>query len=210
MFRKLMVVFVAVITVAALAGCGSSTASKDAEAAGGAAASSQPEASPAPAKPSVPEFDDGTYMVGSEIQPGTYRTKNTSGNCYYSRLSGFGNTLDEIIMNDNANGPAIITIAATDKGFTSSRCGTWSQDLSPVTTNPASFDDGTFIVNTDIQPGTYKNSGGSGCYYARLSGFSGTLDDIISNDNTSGPAIVTIDATDVGFKSSRCGTWAKM
>ena len=55
----------------------------------------------------------------------------------------------------------------------------------PVQSGPSSsFGDGTFIVNNDIQPGTYKNSGGDSCYYARLKGFGGTVGDIIANDNT--------------------------
>ena len=37
------------------------------------------------------------------------------------------------------------------------------------------FKDGTFRVNTDIQPGTYQTTGGSSCYWERLKGFSGQL-----------------------------------
>lgn len=71
-----------------------------------------------------------------------------------------------------------------------------------------SFSDGIYIVGTDIQPGTYKSSGGSSCYYERLSGFGGTLDEIIANEIARGTAIVTIAASDAGFKSERCGTWS--
>lgn len=45
------------------------------------------------------------------------------------------------------------------------------------------------------------------CYWERLSGFGGQLEDIIANGNPSGQAIVTIAPTDVAFKSQRCGTW---
>jgi hypothetical protein len=67
-----------------------------------------------------------------------------------------------------------------------------------------------YFVSTDIEPGTYKSSGQTGCYYARLAGFSGGLDDIIANNNTDSAAIVTIDAGDKGFESKGCGTWTKM
>lgn len=70
-----------------------------------------------------------------------------------------------------------------------------------------SFDSGTFIVGTDIQPGTYRNSGTSDCYWARLSGLGGSVYDIIANDNANGQAVVRIAASDAGFTSSRCGTW---
>jgi hypothetical protein len=66
-----------------------------------------------------------------------------------------------------------------------------------------------YIVGTDIQPGTYKSSGQSGCYYARLLGFGGTTSDIIANGLTDASAIVTISAADKGFESTSCGTWTK-
>ncbi len=39
--------------------------------------------------PSFASFGDGTYQVGKDIQPGTYRTRTGSTGCYYERLSGF-------------------------------------------------------------------------------------------------------------------------
>ena len=163
---------------------------------------------PTPTPDSHPHFGDGTYVVGKDIKPGTYRTRVGSSGCYYERLSGFGGSLGEIIANDNTDYPAIVTIDPTDKGFKSQDCGTWTQDISQITKSKTTFPDGMYIVGTDIQPGTYKNSGQASCYYSRLSNFSDAgTDGIISNDNTDNAAIVTIDSTDAGFKSSSCGTW---
>ena len=167
-----------------------------------------PVAPPA-STPSAVYFNDGDHIVGTDILAGTYRTRQRPEGCYFSRLRGFSDELKDIIMNENTDAPAIITIASTDTGFKSVRCGTWTQDLSAVTTSRTSFSDGMFIVGTDIEAGTYKSTGDSFCYYSRLSGFSGELKDIISNENTSSPAIVTISASDKGFKSVRCGTWTK-
>ncbi|MBF0473951.1 MAG: hypothetical protein HQK91_07690 [Nitrospirae bacterium] len=158
----------------------------------------------------IPHFEDGNYIVGIDIQPGTYRTRKPSLNCYYIRLSGFGGTLNEIIASDITDAPEVVTIADTDKGFSSKRCGAWTQDLSAITSDQTTFGDGTFIVGTDIQAGTYKNSGSVNCYYLRLRGFSGSLDDIISSEITDYSAVVTIDSSDIGFKSKRCGTWTKV
>jgi len=153
-------------------------------------------------------FSDGTYTVGKDIQPGTYRTKTASSGCYYVRLSGFGGTLQEIIGNSITDFPSIVTIAATDKGFQSTNCGTWTQDLSQITKSKTTFSDGMYIVGTDIQAGTYKSSGQNGCYYERLSNFNDAgTSGVISNAITDTAAIVTISATDAGFKSSNCGTW---
>jgi hypothetical protein len=73
-----------------------------------------------------------------------------------------------------------------------------------------SFGEGTYLVNTEIAPGTYKTTGGSNCYYERLSGTSGEFDDIITNDNPTGQAIVTIQSSDVAFNSSGCADWEKI
>lgn len=170
-----------------------------------------PTPTPKPTPTPVPyaQFNDGTFVVGQDIQPGTYRTRNASPGCYYARLKGFGGTVDDILANNNTDNPAIVTILPTDKGFESNNCDTWTKDLSAITASQTSFDDGMYIVGTDIQPGTYKSSGQSGCYYARLSGFSNTTDDILANNNTDTPAIVTISPGDKGFQSNNCGTWTK-
>ena len=70
--------------------------------------------------------------------------------------------------------------------------------------------DGTFLVNKDIQSGTYKSSGSGSCYWARLRGTGGQLDDIIANNDGDGQAVVTIEPSDVAFKSSGCGSWTKV
>lgn len=156
------------------------------------------------------QFSDGNYKVGSDIKPGTYRTRSGSSGCYYERLKGFSGATSDIIANDNTDAPAVITIAPSDKGFTSNNCGTWTSDLSRITSSKTSFDDGTYIVGTDIAPGTYKSSGQSGCYYARLSGFGGTTEEILANNNTDTSAIITISSTDKGFVAHSCGHWSKM
>jgi hypothetical protein len=160
-------------------------------------------------KPTFRTFGDGTFAVGTDIQPGTYRTRAASDGCYWERLSGFGGTLGEIIANENTDAPEVVTIAASDKGFQSRRCGTWTTDLSAVVPPGNSFPAGTYIVGTDMKAGTYRSTASAGCYWARLSGFGGTIGDIIANDNTDAGAIVTIAASDKGFQSRRCGTWAK-
>jgi hypothetical protein len=155
-----------------------------------------------------PHFGDGTFKVGTDIQPGTYRTRIGSVGCYYERMKDFSNGVDSILDNDNTDSPAVVTILATDAGFKSSNCGTWTQDVTRITKSQTSFSDGIYIVGTDIQPGTYKSSGETGCYWERMANFTGGIDTILANDNTDSTAIVTISATDAGFKSSNCGTWS--
>lgn len=70
------------------------------------------------------------------------------------------------------------------------------------------FGDGDHIVGSDIRPGTYRiRDSASLCYWERLSGFGGTLGEIIANGSGSGFFTVTIKKGDAGFSSSGCGTW---
>lgn len=169
-----------------------------------------PTPTPTPSGPAT-TFGDGMYRVGSQIAPGTYWT-NASLFCYWERLSGFTGDLSDILANDNTQGQTIVTIETTDKGFHSQRCGDWRPISSlPKMTGKTSFVDGTYLVGSDyLQPGTYQSDGKGGqCYWARLSGFSGSLDEIVANNNVSGPTIVTISASDKGFEAHRCGTWTR-
>jgi hypothetical protein len=169
------------------------------------ATSQTPEAENVP--PGYPYFSDGTHIVGQDVSPGIYRTRAGSPGCYYARLAGFSGDLGDIISNENTEAPVVVAISSTDKGFVSRGCGVWTEDLSAITSSGTTFGDGIYIVGTDIQPGTYRNNSQQSCYYARLRGFGGVLGDIISNENTNSPAVVTIFQTDKGFKSSQCGIW---
>jgi hypothetical protein len=79
----------------------------------------------------------------------------------------------------------------------------------PTTAPVTTIGDGIWTVGSGVSSGTYSNGGGSFCYWARLSGFSGEFDDIIANGISSSPQIVTISSGDVGFESSGCGVWTK-
>lgn len=159
-------------------------------------------------------FEDGDYIVGEDIRPGTYRLREAADLCYWERLSGFGGSLDEIIANNSGSGFFTVTIKRSDAGFSSSGCGTWTTDLSAVVSRRGPIeDDGVFIVGTDIAPGTWRSSGGGGfaCYVARLAGFGGTLNEVISNElSQSGRVIVTLKRSDEGFETNGCGTWTKV
>lgn len=170
-----------------------------------------PIPTPTPVPTPAPEtFGSGTYIVGEEITPGTYRGDG-GDSCYWERLSGFGGTFDEIITNDLGDPHPIVTIAEIDAGFTSARCGTWTDDLSPITGSPTDpFEEGTYQVAVDVGPGTWRAAGTDSCYWERLSGFGGTFDEIITNGLGTSNAVVTISASDAGFSSTRCGIWTRI
>jgi hypothetical protein len=81
----------------------------------------------------------------------------------------------------------------------------------PTSTKPpgpaTSFSgDGTFRVGVDIQAGTYRSEGGAACYWERLRGLSGAIEDMITN-GVAGPP-VQILPSDVAFKTQACGSWS--
>lgn len=69
---------------------------------------------------------DGMYKVGTDIQPGTYKsTGNADGQCYWERTKDALHGTDSITANDNVTGNAIVTITRSDAYFKSSGCGDW-------------------------------------------------------------------------------------
>jgi hypothetical protein len=69
---------------------------------------------------------------------------------------------------------------------------------------------GTFLVNKEISPGTYRADASPGCYWERESSLDGSLDSIAANDNADGPVIVAVSSADVAFKTSGCGTFHRV
>lgn len=68
---------------------------------------------------------DGIFIVGDDIEPGTYRGNVDGGSCYWARLSGTSGDFDDLIANDNVAGPTVVTIPESDVAFETSRCGEW-------------------------------------------------------------------------------------
>ena len=67
---------------------------------------------------------DGIWRVGTDIHPGLYRTMLDT--CYWARLRNLTGR-DDIIANDNTDGPSYVEILATDVAFQSTRCGPWTK-----------------------------------------------------------------------------------
>ncbi|WP_406352774.1 hypothetical protein [Streptomyces sp. NBC_00658] len=158
---------------------------------------------------------EGDYEVGTDIKPGTYRTTgNTDDMCYWERAKDASGEVDSLLANDNVSGTSYVTIAASDKLFTSSGCKDWEAVDAKASGTPASQmkgNGGMFRVGADIAPGTYKSTGNTDdmCYWERTKDASQSMDSIIANNNVSGTAVVTIAAGDAYFKTAGCKDWKK-
>ena len=170
-------------------------------------------------------FGDGTWLVGPEIAAGRYRATKPSGSCHWFRLSnfrvasgrygssefwnylgGWGRT----VTGGDTN--SIVEIESADTGFYSAGCGTWANELTPIVMPGQPFVDGTYVIGDEIAPGRYRaREPSAGCYWERLSDFSGEYRDngyrfIVRRTGNS--FIVDIAPEDAGFYSVGCGTWS--
>ena len=149
----------------------------------------------------------GTYRVGEDIQPGIYagRTRGGSDTCYWARLKGVSGELSDIVANDNAIGQFYVDVRNTDKYF-QVNCRITPLDEWPTPDAPiVQVDPGTYLVGRDIVAGTYRGKAGTdtldSCYWARLRGLSGELDDVIANEIATGQYFVSVQRTDYAFRT---------
>lgn len=66
-----------------------------------------------PLEPGV--YGDGTYRVGTEIEPGTYRGTVIGEVGYWARLRSLTGLVSAIEANDIVRGPFVLTILPSDK-----------------------------------------------------------------------------------------------
>jgi hypothetical protein len=116
---------------------------------------------------------------------------------------------------------ALIVIGIIASGGSDTPGRKTTTDRSAVADAPAkavegpatSFTDGTFLVGSDIEAGTYKTSGPAddawvdGCYWERNKDDSGDFESIIANEYQEGPGRVTVGSGEI-FKTSGDCEWA--
>lgn len=142
-----------------------------------------------------------TSKSTSTIGTATTSTSNTSVSTDRSSTSSpVASPVAQDSSNSRKTSSGSSTTIAPAKSVVAS---TTTTDSGPRT----SFGDGNWVVGQQIAPGTYQTQGGSNCYWQRESSLSGSFSSVISNDTVSGPDIVTILPSDVGFESQGCGTW---
>ena len=79
----------------------------------------QPDAGP------VTTFGDGTWAVGGQIAPGSYRPSAADG-CDWARLRDFQGVAGSSIASGSVDSSGSVVIQPTDAGFSSTGCGTWT------------------------------------------------------------------------------------
>ena len=162
-------------------------------------------------------FGDGVWFVGAEVPPGRYRATGASDDCWWE--------LNDAVFTDP--GPplshgrshvrvagwdpvvSVVDIDPSEHAFSSSGCGTWTTDLTPLVTPGEPFGDGTFLVGSELAPGRYRASGSpDSCRWdlwdSALRGSDPPTREYHIGDRT----IVDIGPDDEALASQGCGTWS--
>ncbi|WP_082971220.1 hypothetical protein [Mycobacterium sp. 852002-51971_SCH5477799-a] len=84
---------------------------------------------PPPFTPKAIIETDGTFRVGTDIVPGTYRSGGTSpegeSDCYWARLRSLKPT--DIIDSGIGTGAQVVTIQPSDRAFLTHSCQSWQK-----------------------------------------------------------------------------------
>lgn len=172
-----------------------------------------------PPPPKLQSFQDGSYLVGRHIAPGTYTADSGDDTCFWYRTAPVLPIQGDDSGGFISQGHQVVTILPTDSAFWSEGCGTWS----PIAQRPQYTDDqdagvftigaGTFAVGTHIPPGIYisetESEAGSGCDWSTLSAFSGRPQDISASGIGTLRGIVNITSDTIGFGSG-CQGWVRI
>lgn len=71
----------------------------------------------APVQPVGDQLPAGTYLVGRDIRPGTYKGEAGADileSCYWARLSDVAGGMEGVLANDNANGSYFVQVLPSD------------------------------------------------------------------------------------------------
>jgi hypothetical protein len=85
----------------------------------------QPAAAAGTTQAAGATIEEGTWTVGVDVQPGTYRVVGAGASCYWE-ITKSGTNGSDIVDNHIGAGNLTVTLKA-GQDFTTTRCGTWSK-----------------------------------------------------------------------------------
>ncbi|SDC03360.1 Protein of unknown function [Raineyella antarctica] len=157
-------------------------------------------------------------LHGAATSPSSVKSTNSTNSSSASRSRASAVRSDASHRRDDAGDEDSFAQLSSSAGRSPRRAATSPSKASPSTgkrhplktTIPG---DGTWLVGTDIEPGTYRTTHPTpedkGSWY-RLSNLTGAYDARIEEGYDAGPIVVTIHPTDIAFKTEDCGTWERI
>jgi hypothetical protein len=217
--NKKTILFIAVIVLLLIViACGGSSSDSDLvieEKNGDSSdvASSETKGESIPVEPEPTEDPNtvkpGTYLVGTDIQPGIYYGITGTGtfdSCYWERKSDLSGELDSIIANENAIGQYYLEVIDSDYALETACEIKMFGDIDTTPSEyPTVLEPGIYLIGEDIAPGMYRGEAGEdileSCYWARLKDVKFELESIISNDNAMGQFYLEVNEGDFALKT---------
>ena len=172
---------------------------------------SVPTSTPAPTETqNLNLINPGTFIVGTDIQPGIYKGGAGAGlfsSCYWERLKDLSGSFDAILANSNSVGQFYVEVKNTDYALKTDCELVWLESIPEHAGDyPQTLSGGTYLVGSDIRPGTYRGQAGSdigdSCYWERLRNVAGGFDSILANDNGTGQFYVQVIASDFALTTA--------
>jgi hypothetical protein len=192
-----------------LAGCGASEPDDGASSAAGSESRESASESASTGISSSGEVaipGDGTYKVGTEVEPGVY-VASGGEDCRYQRLDKVDVEYLDVIVQGFLSRP-IMEIKADDGGFRTEGCGGWTPlESYQGTLSTEVPGDGIWLVGEDVEPGTYRAEGGEWCMWSRINGWTPDISSVIKGG---GSTKATLEEGDLGFVTEGCGRWTKI
>lgn len=140
------------------------------------------------------KYGEGMYKVGKDMPAGEYVLfTNSKYSAYFEVCKNSSGSFSSIISNDNFDYNSIITVKKGNY-LKLTRCYAISINAAKVNTAGS----GTFLVGKHIKPGEYKlvSTSKYSSYYEVCKNSSGSFTSIISNDNFSKSAYITVEKGD--------------
>lgn len=168
---------------------------------------SPPPPPPPPPAPALTSFGAIDLRVGTDsgqVVPGVYTT--LGDNCSWERYDAANHGLGG---NSGFHGREFLQVFPSDVWVTTSGPCLWTQATSAAESIPASGD-ATARVGIEVQPGWYRTSGGSHCFWGVYDSLDGSTTSFLDANLSAGPQLVHLFSTDVAFESRGCGTWTQL
>lgn len=151
-------------------------------------------------------IQEGTYKVGTDIQPGLYKIivkDSYMEMAYIDRSKDASMEFDSIIANGIIFNSGYVRIKESDAYVKIQGATLYPEDA--IETNIRDvFEDGIYLIGVDIAPGTYKvevtDTSTNMGYVERQSDVSMEFDDIIANEIFQGQGYVEIMDSDFSVK----------
>ena len=149
------------------------------------------------------------YDVGfgdQQVRPGVYYAVPNIAGCGWARVDSQGNSLGGA---KDVVGPQFFLLKTTDARVVVAGHCTWTT-APTYSVGVRSDGDGQYRVGTEIGTGWFHANNSADCLWFAENSLDGSNSSVTRGNESSGPHVVQLSASDIGFESYGCGTWTAL